>query len=108
MKHEIRNERSHKILALPRVQQRHVNYADVNTFFLCQNAPLPPDFLVIPAESVDAQHIQQVTGAKLFHKPPVLRSIEILAGLFIRENAFGRNAEFLKGGQLTRLVLIRA
>jgi len=54
LQNKVSNEGSHQILAVPGVQERHVDHANVDSDLLRQNAPLPLKLLIITAQSVDA------------------------------------------------------
>ena len=58
MQHEVGDEGSHQVLALSGVQQGHIQNTDVDALFLGQKPPLLLYFLVIPPQTVDAEHIQ--------------------------------------------------
>ena len=86
LQHQVGNEGAHQVLALPGIQQRHSNDADVHIFLLGQDAPLVLHLLIIAPQPVDALNVEQVARLQLFHQLFVLRPVEILAGYLVHVN----------------------
>lgn len=80
MQNQVGDESTHQILALPAIQQRHINDADVHILLLGQDASLILHLLIIAPQSVDALNVEQVARLQFFHQLFVLGTVEILAG----------------------------
>ena len=106
LQNQIGNERAHQVLAVSGVQKRHIHNADVGADLLGQNAPLPLNFLIIAAEPVDAEHIQQIACAKPAQKPLVLGPFKILAGLLVQKNVALRDAKGRQRQKLAVFILV--
>ena len=102
------NERAHEILALTRVEKRHVYNDDIDSDLLGQKAPLLLYLLVVPPETVDAQNVQQVALAQAHNELGVLRTDEVPARLLIHKNVLLRNVPGSQSQQLPVFVLIGA
>ena len=57
LQNEICDKRAHQVFAVPGIQKRHINNADIRAFFPGQNAPLLLYFRIVPAQAVDAENI---------------------------------------------------
>ena len=53
---EVADEGAEEILGAPRVEQGHVDDADVDALRAREEAPLLLDLLVVPSQPVDAEH----------------------------------------------------
>lgn len=89
-----------------RIQQRHVDHIDIDALIFRQNAPLLLNFLIVPAEAVDALDVEQIV---LFHFPQqlfVLRALKVLSALLVEIDILLRYIHFAHGDKLAALVLL--
>ena len=96
LEHQIRDERAHEVFAVPGIQHRHVDHADVDADILGQQTPLTLNLLIVPAQPVDTEDVEQIAGFQLFQHFLVLRTVEVLSGLFVNEGLLGMYRQ--KGG----------
>ena len=61
---------------LPGIQDRHIQYADINAFFFRENPPLILNFFVVSAQTINAEYIQQIVLFQDINHSFVLRSVE--------------------------------
>lgn len=108
LQNQIGDEGVHQVFALPRVQQGHIEDADVHPLLLSQHPPLLPHLLVVPAQSVDALHAEQVTGAEPPHQPLVRWTLKVLARLLVHVDVVSVQPRLAHGDDLPRLILVRA
>lgn len=57
-----------QVAAIPCIEQGHIQNNDMYLFFFCNHPPLLQNFIVIPAESVDALDHKHVARPDLFHQ----------------------------------------
>lgn len=96
---------THKVFAASGIQQRHIDHANVDAFFFCQDPPLFQYLRVVAAQAVNALDIQQIVPFQLSKELSVLWPLEILSALFIRiDIAFG-DAVFVHGNDLPVFIL---
>ena len=103
---DVAEERPDKVFPTPGIQKGHVDYADVDTLFLCQDAPLFQYLGVVPAQAVNALDIEQITPFQLPQQLPVLRPLEVLSTLLIRIDIAILNTVFVHGNDLSVFILI--
>lgn len=108
MEHQIRDERARQFFAVPGVQKRHVNHADVYADILGQHPPLTLNLLIVPAQPVNAENIQQIARLHLLQHFFVLWPVKILPGLLVDVCLLGIDQFLPKGNQLALLILILA
>ena len=108
LQNEVGDEGAHKVLALPCVEQGHVEHADIDVKLLGEEPPLLLDLLIVAAQPVNAEDAEQVAGAELFDQSAVLRTVEVLAGLSVEEDVFVGDALFMEGDFLSVVVLFGA
>lgn len=105
LQNNVTEKSTHKVFASPGIQQRHIDHANVDAFFLCQDAPLFQYLRVVPAQAVNALDIQQVASFQLPQQLPVLRPLEVLPTLFIRIDIAIGDAIFVHGNDLPVFIL---
>ena len=108
MQHQIRDKRAQQVLFPSRVQQFHVQHADIRADFLGQYAPLTLYLFIIAPKPVDADDIQQIAASYLLEHCLISRPFKILTGLLIHKDILGRNAHLPHRDSLPVLVLIHA
>ena len=101
----IAEEGSHQVLAPAGVQQRHIQYHDVDAFFFREDAPLFQNLAIIPSQPVDALDVEQIARLEFFHQLLVLGAVKVLAGLLVHKDVLLRNRHFTQCDQLAILVL---
>ena len=108
LQHKIGDKRSHQVLPLPGVQQRHIQNADIRLLFLGQHAPLILHLFIIAPQPVDALDHEQIARLQFFDQLFVLRAIKIFAGYLVNINKTVLHAPLVQGDALPVLVLIPA
>ena len=108
LQNDVREEGSHQIFAPTGIQQRHIQYHNVDPFFLGQNTPLLQNFSVVAPQTVDALDIEQIVFFHAPHHFSVLRAVKVLTALLVHVDIFLRDAETLHNDELPVLVLITA
>ena len=106
LQHQVGDEGAQQVLALPRVQQRHIQHADVCAHLPGEDAPLLLQLLIAAAQPVDAQDIQQITAAQPAQQLLVLGALKVLAGLTVNIQIFCRDRLGRQRNALTVLVLV--
>ena len=95
------------IRSVPGVQQGHVQDRDVRLLDFGQNPLLGLDVFIIALQPVDAQNAEQIAGLQFFDHSLILRPVEVLAGLLVREDVLRVYARSVQRNSLPVLVLIR-
>ena len=108
LEHKIGYERAEKILVLSGVEQRHVQYQNVHIHFLGKQSPLSLYFFIVSSQPVDAGDADEVARSEPAEHGPILRTVKVLAGLFIHIDVVFLYGMFFHGHDLTVFVLIRA
>ena len=54
LSYDVGDQRTGQVASLPRVQQRHIQHDNVRLLLLCDDPPLVKDFVIVPAQPVDA------------------------------------------------------
>ena len=85
LQNQISDEGSHQTLAIPGVHQRHVDHADVSSDVFRQNTPLFLYLLIVPAQPVNAENVQQIAILDFVDHFLILRTLEVLPGLLVNE-----------------------
>ena len=102
---DIRDQRTRQIPAFSRIEQRHIQHHDGRAFFLCNDAPLLQNFLIIAPQTVDALDNKRIAVFQFAHQPSVLRPLEVLSGLLVHENCSFHNSKASQRNQLPLRVL---
>ena len=105
LQNNVCNQCARQIPILPRVQQRHIQHHDGRALFLCNDAPLLQNFLIISPKAVDALDHKRIAVFQFAHQPSVLRPLEIFPGLLVHKNCGFHNSKPSQRNQLPLLVL---
>ena len=108
LQNDIRDQRARQVPAFSRVEQRHIDHADIHILFPRQKPPLILHLLVIAPQPVDALDDEQIARSQLPHQLPVLRAVKILARAFVNVDAAILHASRVQRDQLPLLILILA
>ena len=87
LQNNIGNQRSRQITSGLCIQQRHIQYHNINVFFFRQNPPLLQNFLIITSKPINTYDYKRVSLLQFFQKLLIQRTLKILAGLFFNDNA---------------------
>ena len=60
LEYKVGDEGTHQVFAIPGVEQRHIDYADVDSDILGQHPPLPLNLLIVATQPVDTENVQQM------------------------------------------------
>ena len=103
---EVADEGAEEVFRTPRVEQGHVDDADVDAFRAREEAPHLLNLLVVPPQPIDAEHEQCVVGGEPAQQPAPGRAAEVLARLVVDEDVRCRYAQPAECGELPVLVLV--
>ncbi len=92
LQNQICNKRPHEILSLSSVQKRHINYNDIDTFFLSQDPPLILNFLIVSSKPINTEDIEKITFLEFSDQTLIARPDKVLARLLIHKDIGLRNA----------------
>ena len=82
---DVRDQRSGEISVPPRVKQRHIQHNDCRTLFLCDDAPLLQNFLIVSSETVDALDHKRIAVFQFAQQSLVAATVKVLAGLLVHK-----------------------
>lgn len=106
LKYDVAEKRTNEIFSSASVKKRHIDDHDIYPLFLCENAPLFLDFLIIAAETVDALDHEEISGTEFSDEFFVLRPVKIFAGQFVHVYIFRWYAVITHADLLPVFVLI--
>ncbi len=66
LQHDIRKKRPHQILSASGVKKRHIQHYDIDSFILCQQAPLLQNFFIVSSKTVNAFDNKQIVFFLVF------------------------------------------
>ena len=93
----IAEEGPHQVFAPAGVQERHVQYYNVNALLLGQNPPLFQNLPVVAPQPVDTLDVEQIVRLQLFNQLLILGPFKILAGLLVQKDVFLRDGQLPHG-----------
>ena len=105
LEHNVRDQRTGQVPALPGVQQGHIQHDDGRSLGLCDEAPLLQDLLVVPPQPVNALDHQHVPGLEHLDQLLVQRPVKALARLLFYCDPLQAHTKFLERRHLTVLLL---
>ena len=97
MQNDVGYQRADEVFVAARIKERHIEDQDVHFLFARQDAPLFLNLFVVAPQPVYARNAELIAGAQFFHQCPVVRAVEVLAGLLIHIQAAFRDATFRHG-----------
>ena len=108
LQHQVRDEGSHQVFSLTGIQQWHIQYNDVHTFFFGKDTPLILNLLIIASQPVNAQNKEHIPRLQPAEQPFVIGTVEVFAGLLVHVDVFCGNVLLGHGDPLPFLILILA
>ena len=79
LQNDVCNQRPRQVSTFSGIQQRHIKHNDCRRFFLCNDAPLLQNFLIISPKAVDALDNKRIAAFQFANQPPVLCPLGIFS-----------------------------